>query len=373
MSRSALVIGGTGPTGPGVVRGLLDRGFDVTILHGGQHEVELPAEVRHIHTDPHWPDTLGAGLGRAEFDLVVAQYGRLAVTTQVLAGRTDRVVAVGGAHGSLAHAADPRWGALGRPALPPEEAEHLEQDPAHGTLAVRMAAAEQALFDAHAAGAFAATLLAYPVVYGPRQVAPHEWCIVRRILDGRRRIVVADGAIRMETRLYTEHAVHAVLLAVDHRAAASGRKFVVADDNLFTMRQRIEFIAARLGVDVELVDMPYPLATPCHPYWRHGPDHRLRGNARSRAELGYADTTPAADALGATVDWLVEHPPVPGGPEEKRLGDRFDYAHEDDLMERWAAVRRDWSDDADPFRPAHAYRHPRRPDETWHAGGTATT
>jgi hypothetical protein len=105
MPPSALVIGGTGPTGPGVVSGLLERGFEVTILHGGQHEAELPAEVQHIHTDPHWPDTLAAGLGRREFDLVIAQYGRLKVTSEVLGRRADRLVAVGGAHRSLAHPA----------------------------------------------------------------------------------------------------------------------------------------------------------------------------------------------------------------------------------------------------------------------------
>ncbi len=30
-----LVIGGTGPTGPHVVNGLIERGFTVTILHTG--------------------------------------------------------------------------------------------------------------------------------------------------------------------------------------------------------------------------------------------------------------------------------------------------------------------------------------------------
>jgi len=374
VTPSALVIGGTGPTGPGVVSGLLARGYEVTILHGGQHETDLPPEVRHIHTDPHWPDTLAAGLGRREFDLVVAQYGRLTVTAEVLARRTDRLIAVGGAHGSLAQPRDPRWGPLGRPALPTEAGEHLEEDAEHGTravkMAVKMAAAERALFAAHAAGAFDATLLAYPVVYGPRQVAPHEWCIVRRVLDGRRRIVVADGGIRLESRLYVDNAVHAVLLAVDRREAASGRKFVVADDDVVTMRQRIELVATRLGAEVELVDLPYELATPCHPYWRHGPDHRLRPTARIRAELGYADAVGAADALAATVDWLVEHRPAPGGPEEARLGDRFDYAHEDELIGRWETVRRSWSDEAPAFRPTHAYRHPRRPDEQWRAASS---
>jgi nucleoside-diphosphate-sugar epimerase len=369
MARSALVIGGTGPTGPGVVDGLLQRGFEVAILHGGQHEVDLPPEVRHIHTDPHWPDTLRDALGRESFDVVVAQYGRLAVSAEVLAGRTDRMIAVGGAHGSLAHEGDPRWGPLGRPAMPGEDDEHLERDAARGTLALKMAAAEQALFDAHRAGAFQATLLAYPVVYGPRQVAPHEWCIVRRLLDGRRRIVVADGGIRLESRLFTQHAVHAVLLAVDRPEAAAGQKFVVTDDQVFTMRQRIEFVADRLGVDVELVDMPYAVATPCHPYWRHGPDHRLRTNARIRQQLGYTDTTSASEALGATVDWLVEHRPVAGGAEETRLADPFDYAHEDELMQRWDELSRQLPTDATPYRPTHAYRHPRRPDEPWQPRG----
>jgi nucleoside-diphosphate-sugar epimerase len=33
----ALVIGGTGPTGPYVVEGLLQRDYEVTIMHGGFH------------------------------------------------------------------------------------------------------------------------------------------------------------------------------------------------------------------------------------------------------------------------------------------------------------------------------------------------
>lgn len=31
----ALIIGGTGPTGPHIIRGLLDRGYDVTMLNRG--------------------------------------------------------------------------------------------------------------------------------------------------------------------------------------------------------------------------------------------------------------------------------------------------------------------------------------------------
>jgi len=34
----ALVIGGSGPTGPHVLAGLLERGYDVAMLHRGVHE-----------------------------------------------------------------------------------------------------------------------------------------------------------------------------------------------------------------------------------------------------------------------------------------------------------------------------------------------
>ena len=59
----ALVIGGTGPTGPFIVQGLLQRDYTVAILHRGTHEIaEIPPEVEHIHTDPHFLETLNTAL-----------------------------------------------------------------------------------------------------------------------------------------------------------------------------------------------------------------------------------------------------------------------------------------------------------------------
>ena len=40
--QRAPVIGGTGPSGPDGVRGLLERGFETTNLHGRTDEVPLP-------------------------------------------------------------------------------------------------------------------------------------------------------------------------------------------------------------------------------------------------------------------------------------------------------------------------------------------
>ena len=53
MVKSALVIGGTGPTGPSIVAGLLERGFDVSTFHRGTHEPPDLPEVQPLPGDVH--------------------------------------------------------------------------------------------------------------------------------------------------------------------------------------------------------------------------------------------------------------------------------------------------------------------------------
>jgi nucleoside-diphosphate-sugar epimerase len=46
-----LILGGTALTGPYAVRRLHSLGHEVTVFHRGEHEAELPANVRHLHGD----------------------------------------------------------------------------------------------------------------------------------------------------------------------------------------------------------------------------------------------------------------------------------------------------------------------------------
>lgn len=73
----ALVVGGTGPTGPYIVQGLLDRGYDVSVLHRGYHETDELPPVPHIHGDPFDKDALARDVANQYWDLVVCTYGRL--------------------------------------------------------------------------------------------------------------------------------------------------------------------------------------------------------------------------------------------------------------------------------------------------------
>src|SRR5690348_3424195 len=46
-----LILGGTKFVGPHVVRELTAQGHDVTVFHRGEHEPDLPSNVRHVHDD----------------------------------------------------------------------------------------------------------------------------------------------------------------------------------------------------------------------------------------------------------------------------------------------------------------------------------
>jgi nucleoside-diphosphate-sugar epimerase len=370
MAREhALVIGGTGPTGPFVVEGLAARGYDVTILHGGQHEVEFACPgVQHIHEDPHFLEPLQRGVGGRTFDLVVAQYGRLRIIADFFKGKTARLIALGGATGIFAGESDPRWGRAGRPAQFLDTSMIYVNSPEDNKLGFRMVESLNVLFGAHAAGGYSATYVGFPLGYGPRQPGPQEWAVVRRVLDRRRVMVIADGGIKLESRVHSENAAHAVLLAVDNPEIAAGKRYSVADEYVLSMRQRIEYVTSYLDHAIELVDMPYELAWPAHPLWRHERGHRLCQSTLIRAELGYREQVSTESAMARTVDWLLANRPERGGEAERQIGDPFDYTREDELIAAWGAARTSMGEVKAPAgQIVHQYRHPKQPGEQWAA------
>ena len=128
----ALVVGGTGPTGPFLVQGLLQRGYDVVILHRGTHEVdEIPPEVEHIHADPHFRETLEEALAGRWFDLAIATYGRLRFVAEVLVGKTPRFIGVGGTPGYRGLLVPEANHPTGLPVPTPEAAPQCEDHNSH--------------------------------------------------------------------------------------------------------------------------------------------------------------------------------------------------------------------------------------------------
>jgi len=352
----ALVVGGTGPTGPFIVNGLRARGYRVSVFHRGTHEVpEIPEDVEHIHGDPHFRETIDEAIGSRTFDLVVATYGRLRHIAEAMVGRTDRFIAVGGFASYRGFIQPTDLKPAGLP-IPVSEEATLVASEDEQRFSWMMVSAEKAVMEAHPEAA----LFRYPYVYGPHQIVPREWCVIRRILDGRRQIIVPDAGLALVTHGYAENLAHAVLLAVDHPEASSGQIYNCGDDRQLTLAQIVEVIARTLGQEIELVSMPRQLALPARPLALVGYHHTLLDLTKIRAQLGYRDVVPAAEALARTARWYVEHPPERGGEIEERLGDPFDYPAEDELISRYQALLDELAcrDDRQIGLDHHPYPHP---------------
>jgi nucleoside-diphosphate-sugar epimerase len=331
----ALVIGGTGPTGHFIVNGLVRRGYHVAMLHTGRHELdENPATIEHIHTDPFSEEALRDALGSRTFDLTIVAYGRLRRIVDLMAGRTGRFISIGGVPAYRGYMNPTVLRPEGLPVPTPEGAPvvPVENEDPKGW---RVAQTEQAVFDRYPE----ATHFRYPFLYGPYQIAPREWCVVRRILDGRSAIVLPEDGLSLNHSAYVENAAHAVLLAVDRPDAAKGQIYNCGDERLLTLRQTVAIIAESLAQKLEIVSMPWPFATPARPMMAQPwSTHRVFDLTKIKTQLGYTDVVTPERGLMLTARWLRDHPLERGGAGEKILQDPFDYRAEDELIAAWKAL-----------------------------------
>jgi nucleoside-diphosphate-sugar epimerase len=358
----ALVIGGTGPTGPHIIRGLVERGYEVAMLNRGSHDnPAIPTHIERLVGDPHFPETLSDVLRDRTFDLVVATYGRIRYVADVLADKTDRLITVGGSPGYRGYA-DPHALIPAGPPIPtPENATRVEtEEEARFGFLIRTT--EDALLAHHEQGHMNVTHFRYPLVYGPGQVRTIfiTW-VIQRCLDRRKAVPLANGGMNINTRGFSENMAHAVLLAVDHPDRSAGKIYNCGDDQQFSMAQWIELIAREMDHTLEIVPIPDAYASPGRELtlFASADYHRVLDLKNIYADLGYRDQVPAVDAVRRTVQWLRENPKR---DEDVVAGIRAHYWVEDQLLDicrRAADAMASLEHQEGQFH--HSYAHPRKP------------
>jgi len=367
--KNVLVVGGTGPSGPWLVEGLLKRGLDVSVLHRGTHEasgadVEFMNHVEHIHADPHFSESLNDALAGRQFDIVIATYGRTRVVAESCVGKCDRFYGIGGMPAYLGQFDADQVTPYGMRLLASEESPLADTTGAHirppSDPPAKIVATERSVFSLHDEGKLDVTWFRYPSVYGPRNPRPHEWYVLRRALDGRKQIVVPDAGLTIRTRAAGRNAAHAVLCAVDNPSTARGRTYNVGDDQQFTFRQWAEVLADICGIaEVEIVSLPWELARPTWGLLPRGDSHALMDTSRIRAELGYTDLIAPVDALTESVQWYRANPV--SDETAARYGLFFDYPAEESLISAYRDSSRQIDVGSEvPFvdQGHHIYAHP---------------
>ena len=356
-----LVIGGTGSTGGPVLDGLLSRGHDVTMLHRGVHEPSGLPDVEHVHADPHFAEPLSDAVVGRSFDVVLAMYGRVSVIAEVFAGACGQLVSIGGVpayRGCLQPETVAPYGMAVNAREDGPLADGTEPVPRFAAL---IRSAERAVLDRAAAGAYRGTVVRYPAIYGPRNLVPWEWSVIRRIQDRRSRMILPDNGLWIISRAAARNAAELVLKVVDHPDVANGQAYNAADDDQFTVRQWAEAVAGIMGAELEFIGIPSELARSAliellPPTAR---PHILIDNAKAKRELGYQQVVAAADAMVEAVAWLCANPVT--REQYPQYPAKFDYAAEDRLIDAYrrasAWVREQAPDDSPDVK--HPMAHPK--------------
>jgi len=365
--KTALVIGGTAASGLAIVEGLRRRGYRVTIYHRGTHELDELLDLEHIHGDPHHRESIERDLGARAWDVAVATYGRTRFLAEALRGRTGHFVGISGL---------PVVGAtLGLPtteATPYEIPENAP--PGLAKILPLIAETEQRILAAGREGAFAATIIRYPYVYGPHAVAPLEWHVIRRVLDRRRRWIIQGAGLAIIARCASPNAAEFVLRALDRPEASGGQIYNAADSRQFSYREWIAMIGQICGWEFDFVDIPAaiaPLGSSGVPLagefsWVRRGDvengvlrHQYVDTGKARKDLGYQDVVEPEAWIERTVRYWLDHPPVADGLNGRLGPADFDYGAEDRLLSFWDGVMHRRPDPGGAHVRAHPYDHPK--------------
>ena len=301
---SAFVLGGTGQIGRAVWERFSEASWDVTV---GARGTRPPlGEMRTVAVDRREPDALDASVPGAVDVLVDLIPYTAAEADQInrLSGRVGSVVAISSAsvyadqHGrTLDEARD-----LGSfPALPipiPERQRTVE--PGHATYSTRKVAMELALL----AGPLATTIVRPCAIHGPGAASSREWHFVKRALDGRGVVLLAD---RGESHFHTTSVANLAELVLRAAERPGDRIVNCGDPDPPSVLEIERAIATSLGhewVEVLVPQDGYSVPAADTP-WSTPRPFVLDMTAAER-DLGYRPVARYRDAVVATVEWLVE-------------------------------------------------------------------
>ncbi|MCX5395423.1 NAD(P)-dependent oxidoreductase [Streptomyces sp. NBC_00102] len=342
-NRHAWVLGATGQIGRAAVTALLGDGWRVTAVSlGGGRDAAWPDDVRTVALDRDVDGALSAALGD-DCDVLVDMVGFDGAHARQLTALTGRIgSAVVVSSGAVYTDAEGRgFDTAGEPGGAPHYPVPIPEawttiEPGESTYAARKILLERELLSA--GEALPVTVLRAGAVHGPGSRAPRELYFVKRLLDGRRRRVLAYGGRSVFHPAHTSNVAELIRLAA---LRPGSRVLNAADPEAPTVAEIGELIDAVLGLETETLLLPGPPGadhvgdTP----WTI-PHPVVYGMAAAERELGYRPVTTYADALPGSVEWL-----------SSRLSGRewadafpkmlqqygpalFDYAAEDALLER---------------------------------------
>src|SRR6059058_1211805 len=328
VARRAFLLGGSGQTGRALIPRLEQRGWEVVVASRGERD--LPGGVEHVTVDRGAEGALDAAVGEGADVLVDFAAFEPEHAEQLLALR-DRVGSLVVLSSAAVYFPEDEADFARLPVPIAERTETVPPGP--GGYATKKRAIELALLKQDA---LPATLIRAGAIHGPWSTWAREWYFVKRVLDGRRAIVLAyRGASRFHP-ISVHNLAELIWLAVER----PGRRILNAGDpEPPTVVEIARAIATNLEHDWTEVLLP-TLDEPCETPWT-GPKPVVLDMSEAAFEVGYQPVTTYERAVPATCEWLVEATKERPWQElmprmAEYMEESFDYAAEDELLRRLA-------------------------------------
>ncbi len=299
MSKTAIIIGGSGQIGQACAKHLLSLGWNV--VSAQRHAAGAPSGTEGAAFDRAQPDALknlvGAGADALidtiaygpehARDLLVVQpnLGHLIVISSCSAyrGEGSGPDAVPGPtmprFPNPMHEDSPRWAVLG------------------DDYSSRKAAMEGVLLEG-ARGPL--TILRPGAIHGPGCRSPREWWVLKRVLDGRAQIPMAHG----DALFHTTATANIAALIETVLAAPGVRALNIGDPQVHPARDLVAMILAAVNAKAEIVPVTGKRQdfVGSHPW---APPHSAIMDLTAAGALGYRPATTYAASIAETCADLI--------------------------------------------------------------------
>ena len=246
-----LVIGGTQFNGFHLVRELARSGHDVTVLNRGKTEAPLPASVKRLRCDRTDSKAMRETLGGQDWDCVhdMCAYhpSDVELMTDILDGRTGHYVF---ASSTVIYAPTH--------ALPITEGHPVDIGPTQNEYGLHKILCEEHLFRAHRDRGFPATVAAFSMVFGPRNILPdREQRMFRRLLEGRPVLIPGDGTTLGQVG-HVEDEARALRMMMQN-SRTFGRRYNLTGGDFYSDEGYVDTFAEVLGVAPEKIFIPHAM------------------------------------------------------------------------------------------------------------------
>jgi nucleoside-diphosphate-sugar epimerase len=305
-----LILGSTNLTGPCAVRRLYSLGHQVTVLHRGKHEVELPAGVSHLHGDFKNPPS---EVFDPAPDVIVHMWAMTEMDAESLVrtfrGIASRTVVI--SSGDVYRAYGRLTGLEPGPPEPIPLSENaplresrypyrkIAPKPDHWMIQYDKVLVEQVLV--HQTD-LPTCILRFPAVLGPKDYRRFQrW--LQPMLSDDTELRIQDGWARWRwTHGFAEDIAEGVVNAVTNSASA-GRIYNIGESYAPTMAERLAEFARAAGWRGQILAVPASEFRETDRMLFDFSHHIVYDTSRIRKELEYKEIIPHEIALARTVEY----------------------------------------------------------------------